>query len=373
MKAIGAHKGNLITLVLPSSIKINVVLNSLALEYDSTVDGDKRAAISVVQNKLKLYGEVPPNGLVLYCGTISGKEQEVCCAIEPPRAVKFCMYRYGNKFHTEVLDELVQRKYGYVVVHAKGAIFGVAVGDNSKILQTLSVDTPSKYGKMLSSTRCFLKMRMETQHRLVNDTTKLARDIFINPETDVPMIHHLIVVGSADRMPALKCLISALKEPDLFDHRLERKIVGVVGICNPPCDHEQMFRLAVRRTSTYHDDSELQEMLLNRYIKYVKDDKCVCGLQKNTLAAAQLGLMDTLYVWEDLVLNQESNQSNFADEPAILEVKERRSVVDWLLSNYVQFGYCIEIVKPGPPDEPVTSTVNTFCKGLHGIGGILRM
>lgn len=44
------------------------------------------AAITSTQQRLKLYSKVPPNGLVIYCGTIlteEGKEKKVRLLPEP--------------------------------------------------------------------------------------------------------------------------------------------------------------------------------------------------------------------------------------------------------------------------------------------------
>ena len=44
------------------------------------------AAITSTQQRLKLYNKVPPNGLIVYCGTIltdEGKEKKVNFDFEP--------------------------------------------------------------------------------------------------------------------------------------------------------------------------------------------------------------------------------------------------------------------------------------------------
>lgn len=48
---------------------------------------------------------VPPNGLVIYCGTIvtdEGKEKKVNIDFEPFRPINTSLYLCDNKFHTEV-------------------------------------------------------------------------------------------------------------------------------------------------------------------------------------------------------------------------------------------------------------------------------
>lgn len=48
---------------------------------------------------------VPPNGLVVYCGTIvtdDGKEKKVNIDFEPFKPINTSLYLCDNKFHTEV-------------------------------------------------------------------------------------------------------------------------------------------------------------------------------------------------------------------------------------------------------------------------------
>lgn len=58
---------------------------------------------------LRLYSKVPPNGLVLYCGTIvtdEGKEKKMNLDVEPFKPINTSLYLCDNKFHTEVRPPL---------------------------------------------------------------------------------------------------------------------------------------------------------------------------------------------------------------------------------------------------------------------------
>lgn len=53
----------------------------------------------------RLYTKVPPNGLVIYCGTIvteEGKEKRMNLDFEPFKPINTSLYLCDNKFHTEV-------------------------------------------------------------------------------------------------------------------------------------------------------------------------------------------------------------------------------------------------------------------------------
>ena len=55
--------------------------------------------------------KVPPNGLVVYTGTIltdDGKEKKVNIDFEPFKPINTSLYLCDNKFHTEALAELLE-------------------------------------------------------------------------------------------------------------------------------------------------------------------------------------------------------------------------------------------------------------------------
>lgn len=56
---------------------------------------------------------VPPNGLVVYCGTImteEGKEKKVNIDFEPFKPINTSLYLCDNKFHTEVRERHRERE-----------------------------------------------------------------------------------------------------------------------------------------------------------------------------------------------------------------------------------------------------------------------
>ena len=77
----------MISLVIPPKGQINLTAKMLADELGTASNIKSRvnrqsvlAAIGSAQQRLKLYNHVPPNGLVIYCGTVltdEGKEKKV--------------------------------------------------------------------------------------------------------------------------------------------------------------------------------------------------------------------------------------------------------------------------------------------------------
>lgn len=104
----------MISLIIPPRDQVSRISTMLANEYGTASNIKSRVnrlsvlgAITSTQQKLKLYTRVPPNGLVLYCGTIltdDGKEKRVNIDFEPFRPINTSLYLCDNKFHTEVIS-----------------------------------------------------------------------------------------------------------------------------------------------------------------------------------------------------------------------------------------------------------------------------
>lgn len=118
----------MISLIIPPRDQIARIQKMLADEYGTASNIKSRVnrlsvlgAITSVQGRLKLYSKginfyglhsfiscsVPPNGLVVYCGTIvtdEGKEKKVNIDFEPFKPINTSLYLCDNKFHTEALQ-----------------------------------------------------------------------------------------------------------------------------------------------------------------------------------------------------------------------------------------------------------------------------
>lgn len=90
IKSLEMARGNgtsMISLIIPPKDQISRVSKMLADEFGTASNIKSRVnrlsvlgAITSVQHRLKLYTKVPPNGLVIYCGTIvteEGKEKRL--------------------------------------------------------------------------------------------------------------------------------------------------------------------------------------------------------------------------------------------------------------------------------------------------------
>ncbi|KAL8059060.1 hypothetical protein ABFX02_03G062800 [Erythranthe guttata] len=174
IKALESARGNgtsMISLIIPPGDQISRVTKMLAEEFGTASNIKSRVnrqsvlgAITSAQSRLKLYSKVPPNGLVLYTGTIltdDGREKKVNFDFTPFRPINASLYLCDNKFHTEPLTRS-------------------ALGIGRQIRFT--VDLPKKHGRGGQSAVRFGRLRMEKRHNYVRKVVKLV-DVSYGGET----------------------------------------------------------------------------------------------------------------------------------------------------------------------------------------------
>lgn len=204
-------------------------------------------AITSVQHRLKLYTKVPPNGLVIYCGTIvteEGKEKKVNIDFEPFKPINTSLYLCDNKFHTEALTALLadDNKFGFIVMDGNGALFGTLQGNTREVLHKFTVDLPKKHGRGGQSALRFARLRMEKRHNYVRKVAEVATQLFIT--NDKPNIAGLILAGSAD-------FKTELSQSDMFD--------PVITNCKIPTDGPRTTLTAL----LFHIDRDYNRKLSN--------------------------------------------------------------------------------------------------------------
>lgn len=396
IKALESARGNgtsMISLIMPPRDQVSRVTKMLGDEFGTASNIKNRVnrqsvlgAITSAQQRLKLYNKVPPNGLVLYTGTIvtdDGKEKKVTIDFEPFKPINASLYLCDNKFHTESLNELLESddKFGFIVMDGNGTLFGTLTGNSREILHKFTVDLPKKHGRGGQSALRFARLRTEKRHNYVRKTAELSTQFFINPATSQPNVSGLILAGSAD-------FKTELSQSDLFDARLQAKVLNVVDVAY---GGENGFSQAIELSAEILSNVKFiqEKRLIGKYFDEISQDtgKYVFGVE-DTLKALEMGAVETLIVWENLEVNryilknavtgeevikhlskeQEAVQSHFVDQEtkAELEVQEKTTLLEWFADGYRKFGCTLEFVTNKSQEG------SQFCRGFGGIGGILR-
>lgn len=342
------------------------------------------SAITSTQQRLKLYNRVPPNGLIVYCGTIltdEGKEKKVNFSFEPFKPINTSLYLCDNKFHTEALAELLESDavFGFIIMDGNGSLYGTVSGNTRTVLQKFSVDLPKKHGRGGQSAMRFARLREEARHNYVRKVAELATQHFI---TDNKCnVAGLVLAGSAD-------FKTVLAQSDLFDPRLSSKLIRTVDVSY---GGENGFNQAIEEASESLQNVKFvqEKKLIQKYFDEIslETGKYCFGID-DTFKALELGAVETLIVWENLeitrydlkdseghsvvlMLNkeQEKDRSRFIDRLTGVEmeqVEEPMPLLEWLAEHYKEFGTNLEFITDRSTEG------NQFVRGFGGVGGLLR-
>jgi len=342
------------------------------------------SAIKSTQERLKLYHRVPKFGLVVYCGTIlteDNKEKKVTIDFEPFKPINTSLYLCDNKFHTEALQALLASddKFGFIIMDGNGTLFGTLSGNTREIIHKVSVELPKKHGRGGQSAMRFARLRLEKRHNYVVKIAELANQLYLS--NDRINVTGLILAGSAD----FKNVLSA---NDVFDARLQVKILQIVDIAY---GGENGFNQAIELSAPVLGNVKFiqEKKILNEYFERIAQDLgTYCFGIDDTLKALEMGAVETLLCWEDLpmqrvvLLNSQTSvevvkllteeqledDSNFKDAETggDLEIKEKKTLVEWLCEHYKDFGAAMVFVTNKSTEG------SQFCRGFGGIGGLLR-
>ena len=360
-------------------------------------------AITSTQQKLKLYNRVPDNGLVLYCGTIltdDGKEKRVNIDFEPFKPINNSLYLCDNKFHTEVtldskrfvllhnfiflckaLNELLEDDdiFGFIVMDGNGCLYATLQGNTRTVLHKFTVDLPKKHGRGGQSALRFARLRMEKRHNYVRKCAEMAVQFFIADNRC--NVAGLVLAGSAD-------FKTELMQSDMFDPRLQKQVIKTVDVSY---GMDPGFNQAIELSSECLANVKLvqEKRLLQRYFDEISQDTGkYCFMVQDTLQALEMSSVETIIVWENLLINrltvkntstgeekvlhltpeQEQNDTYFHDPVTgvQLEIIDRLTLVEWLANTYKSFGAALEFVTDRSQEG------SQFCRGFGGIGGLLR-
>uniref|UniRef100_A0A7S1CQV4 Eukaryotic peptide chain release factor subunit 1 n=1 Tax=Bicosoecida sp. CB-2014 TaxID=1486930 RepID=A0A7S1CQV4_9STRA len=382
---------SMISLILPPKSQIAQAAKMLQEEYGTASNIKSRvnrlsvlSAITSTQQRLKLFSKVPPNGLVIYCGTIvteDGKEKKVNIDFEPFKPINTSLYLCDNKFHTEALSELLMddEKFGFIVMDGNGCLYGTLCGNTREVLQKFTVDLPKKHGRGGQSALRFARLRLEKRHNYVRKCAENAVMNFIT--SDAPNVKGLVLAGSAD-------FKTELSNTDLFDPRLKAIIIKTVDVSyGGENGFNQAITLAADALANVKFIKE-KDLIASYFDEIARDTGRYCFGIRDTLAALEMSAVEKLIVYEDLDLqrfelkngatgevkilhlrpDQEKDASLFRDsETGVeLDVVEKMPVVEWLATNYKEFGASLEFITDRSQEG------SQFVKGFGGIGAILR-
>jgi len=205
-------------------------MNNLRQEYGTASNIKSRTtrknvqdSIERVSQRLKLFKQPPPNGLVIFCGAIPrngpGSERMEIYVLEPPEPIHVYFYRCDNRFHTEPLLEIMREKetYGILVIDSNNAAVATLRGRHMEVLKEYHSGLGGKHMTGGQSARRFERIREQELNEYFKRVGAHASEIF----GQIPDLRGLIIGGPGPTK-------YDFSEGEYLNYILKEKIVGVV-------------------------------------------------------------------------------------------------------------------------------------------------
>eukprot|EP01098_Paradermamoeba_levis_P002521 TRINITY_DN1290_c0_g1_i3.p1 TRINITY_DN1290_c0_g1~~TRINITY_DN1290_c0_g1_i3.p1 ORF type:complete len:332 (-),score=80.93 TRINITY_DN1290_c0_g1_i3:286-1281(-) len=256
-----------------------------------------KEALKSIQMKLKLFRELPTNGLAIFNGsyeTGEGKIIKVNHAFEPPKPLHRGLYLCDDKFHTDIVREQLQdkTKIGVVVLDGKGAWWFALCGNARERLFKLEVDLPAKHGRGGQSANRFARLREERRDWYLKKVMEICERVFIGSDHAVN-VEGIILAGCAD-------LKNELFASQFLDQRIKAKVIKVV---DTQYGGEAGFNEVLLHCEDLLRNQKLmkERETLQHFFTLIANDSGLCsyGLE-DTLFALEMGGVERLVVSQDL-------------------------------------------------------------------------
>jgi len=292
----------LVSLYVPPGRQIGEVMAMLRQEYGTasniksdTTRKNVQDAITKVQQRLKLFKEVPKNGLVIFAGAIPqngpGSERMETYVITPPEPINIYLYRCDPKFHTEYLEEQLKEKetYGIMVIDSSATTLAMLEGNRLQIVREETSGVPGKHRAGGQSARRFERLREANLLSYYKRVGEHANEIFLS----IPTLKGLIIGGPGPTK-------YDFEKGDFLNYMLKEKILDTVDTAytseqgvEEVVDHAPEILKQVRYVE--------EKRIVQRFLYEIGHDTGLVTYGENEVKKAlEAGAVDTLLLSESL-------------------------------------------------------------------------
>src|SRR6266581_1203685 len=220
----------LISLYVPPGTRIHEVLANLREEGGTSENIKSRTtrqnvqdAIERVSQRLRLFKEPPPTGLVIFAGAIpqngAGSEKMEIYTLIPPEPITVGFYRCDARFHVEPLMALVAEKdtYGILVIDGTEAVVATLKGRRVEIIKSFTSGIPGKSRAGGQSARRFERIR----EQVTNDYYKRVGEHFNEIMSKIPDLKGIIIGGPGPTK-------YVWEEGEYLQYMLKKKVLSII-------------------------------------------------------------------------------------------------------------------------------------------------
>lgn len=154
-------------------------------------------AIESAIQRLKLFNDSGPNGLIIFSGAIpqngEGTEKIEVYHIHPPQPINFFLYRCDSKFYLDPLKDMMKEKetYGIIAMDNEEAAIAVLRGKMIIEMRTYTSGIPGKHRAGGQSSRRFERLREQALQDYYTRLAEHANEIFLN----YPDLKAVVIAG----------------------------------------------------------------------------------------------------------------------------------------------------------------------------------
>lgn len=292
----------LISLYVPPDRRIYEVLGQLREEAGTAENIKSRStrqnvqdAIERVSQRLRLFKEPPPTGLVIFAGAIPqngmGSEKMQIYTLIPPEPIIVGFYRCDARFHVGPLLQLVAEKdtYGILVIDGTEAVAATLKGRRIDIVDTFTSGIPGKSRAGGQSARRFERIR----EQVTNDYYKRVGEHFNEYMLKIPDLKGIIIGG-----PGPTKYVWA--EGDYLQYTLKKKVLSIIDTSySSESGVEEVVEKSneVLKGVRYNEEKQLVQKFL--YELGHETGKSAFG-EKEVQKFLENGVVDTLLISEKL-------------------------------------------------------------------------
>ncbi|MDH5815917.1 MAG: peptide chain release factor aRF-1 [Candidatus Nezhaarchaeota archaeon] len=295
----------LISLYIPAGRPLGEVTSALREELSTAANIKDRTtrhhvldALTVTLQRLKLFTSTPKNGLVVFAGYIPrgppGSEKMEVYVIEPPEPINTYLYRCDSRFHTEILEEMLEEKgsYGVIVIDRSSATFALLTGKRLKILDEITSGVPGKHSAGGQSARRFERVIEIMAHEFYKRAGEYAQKLF----SEVKDLKGIIIGGPGPTK-------NDFYDGDYLPYDLKKMVIGIVDVGYT--GEEGVYETIERAQNLLEGVKYVHEkQVIQRFLEYLakKSDLIAYGY-KEVYHFLKQGVVDTLILSEDVPLS----------------------------------------------------------------------
>jgi len=308
IKELKSKKGRgteLISLYIPAGRPIGDVTSALREELSTAANIKDRTtrhhvldALTVTLQRLKMFTSTPKNGLVIFAGYIPrgppGSEKMEVYVIEPPEPINTYLYRCDSRFHTEILEEMLEEKgsYGIIVIDRSSATFALLTGRRLKILDEITSGVPGKHSAGGQSARRFERVIEIMAHEFYKRAGEYAKKLF----SEVKDLKGIILAGPGPTK-------NDFYNGDYLPYDLKKMVIGILDVGYT--GEEGVYEVIDKTQDLLEGIRYIHERrIVQRFLEYLaKRSDLVAYGYREVYQLLKQGVVDTLIVSEEVPLS----------------------------------------------------------------------